>query len=128
MRSEFRMVQVAAALAAGCCVVLKPSELTPYTCLDLAVLAHKVRELEIHVVAGVAHTTFGIIVIAHKVAKHASQQISCESYACRDMAGLARDVRECAWDEVVIWTQDIEGSIMLLCSCCTVHLDFKILR
>lgn len=69
------MVQVAAALAAGCCVVLKPSELTPYTCLDLAVLAHKVCELEIDVVAGVAHM-FGITVVAHKVAKHASHVVS----------------------------------------------------
>ena len=33
--------KVAAALAAGCTIVLKPSELTPYTALDLAVLARE---------------------------------------------------------------------------------------
>jgi len=33
--------KVAAALAAGCTVVLKPSELAPFTCVDLAVIAHK---------------------------------------------------------------------------------------
>lgn len=31
--------KVAAALAAGCSVVLKPSEMTPYTCIDMAVIA-----------------------------------------------------------------------------------------
>jgi betaine-aldehyde dehydrogenase len=31
--------KVAAALAAGCSVVLKPSELTPFTCVDMAVIA-----------------------------------------------------------------------------------------
>jgi len=33
--------KVAAALAAGCTIVLKPSELTPYTAVDLALLAHR---------------------------------------------------------------------------------------
>ena len=32
--------KVAAALAAGNAIVLKPSELAPFTCVDLAVLAH----------------------------------------------------------------------------------------
>ena len=33
------LLQVAAALGAGCCIVLKPSELSPFTALDLAKLA-----------------------------------------------------------------------------------------
>eukprot|EP00288_Rhodomonas_lens_P018668 CAMPEP_0177714376 /NCGR_PEP_ID=MMETSP0484_2-20121128/13428_1 /TAXON_ID=354590 /ORGANISM="Rhodomonas lens, Strain RHODO" /LENGTH=507 /DNA_ID=CAMNT_0019226305 /DNA_START=23 /DNA_END=1546 /DNA_ORIENTATION=+ len=33
--------KVAAALAAGCAIVLKPSELSPYTALDMAFLAHQ---------------------------------------------------------------------------------------
>eukprot|EP00277_Geminigera_cryophila_P042517 CAMPEP_0173079002 /NCGR_PEP_ID=MMETSP1102-20130122/14716_1 /TAXON_ID=49646 /ORGANISM="Geminigera sp., Strain Caron Lab Isolate" /LENGTH=511 /DNA_ID=CAMNT_0013950905 /DNA_START=8 /DNA_END=1543 /DNA_ORIENTATION=+ len=33
--------KVAGALAAGCSIVLKPSELTPYTAVDLAVIAHQ---------------------------------------------------------------------------------------
>ena len=33
--------KVAAALAAGCTIVLKPSELTPFTAVDLAVIAHQ---------------------------------------------------------------------------------------
>lgn len=34
--------KVAPALAAGCCVVLKPSEVASLTCLELAAICHEV--------------------------------------------------------------------------------------
>jgi len=60
--------KVAAALAAGCTIVLKPSELTPYTALDLAVIAHQQAGLPagvLNVVTG-SGTDVGAPLSAHK--------------------------------------------------------------
>ena len=60
--------KVAAALAAGCTIVLKPSELTPYTALDLAVIAHQQAGLPagvLNVVTGFG-TDVGAPLSAHK--------------------------------------------------------------